>query len=169
MVAAGSTYALPFGYKHVIRAAFRRIARFYSVGPKNVEEAVGVCGRLAGHGIPVTLGGFSNPGTDPATIVREYCWASDRLRRSASFYLSVRPVALQFDVPSMSAIASTALANGHGIHADSFGPELADRTLDLLERLQDAYPPGRYRSPRDGPGARGTPRASPPAGCARGW
>jgi proline dehydrogenase len=144
MAAIRSAHAPSFTYKDIIRSIFRPIARFYTVGPRTVDEAVGVCQQLARAGIPSTLGGFSDPRADPTRIVREYCWASDHLRGSTSFYLSVRLVALHFDVPSASAITATALTNGHGIHLDSFGPELADHTLDLLERLHDTFLPGRY-------------------------
>jgi len=113
------------------------LSRIYPVGPKNAAEGVSVCQELSRHRMFVTLGKFSTARDDPEKIVREYCWASDALKDVApgDFSLSVKPPALGFHSGYLSEIASAALRNGHGVHFDSHGHDLADPTLDALDVL----------------------------------
>ncbi len=117
--------------------AARVLSHLYAVSPKNARDGSIVCRELVRHGIPTTIGKLSNSQDDVEQIVKEYCSVSDALRAAPerTFRLAVKPPALHFDPLQASRIQSTATANGHGIHIDSHGHDVADQTLDLLETL----------------------------------
>ena len=116
------------------------LGRLYPVSPKNLAEGMDVCRVLGRNGITSTLGKFSMFGDDPAHIVDEYRTMSDTLKAAPigdDFYLSLKPPALKFDLGHVSAIAATALGNGHAIHIDSHEHADTDRTVQLLQDLMN--------------------------------
>lgn len=119
-------------YKKQLKQAAYAIGRLIDVSPGNLAEGVEICRVLHSHEIAATLGKFSKAGDDPAQIVHEYQLASNSLR-SAPFYLSVKPPALDFDLCHAAAITDTAILNGHGIHFDSHEHVQADQTMQLLQ------------------------------------
>lgn len=132
------------GYKRQLRRAVYSLAKLCAIGPKNSSEGVEVCRVLRSHGVACTLGKFSKAGDDPVQVVHEYQQASNALKSavtSASFYLSLKPPALDFSLEHAAAIAAKALQNRHSIHFDSHGHLLAEPTAQLLERLMDLHLP----------------------------
>ena len=123
-------------FKQQLKRVIYSLASPFAIGPKNIREGVVLCRELNGHGIPSTLGKFSKAGDDPAEIVQEYCLASNSLRDSLnknSFYLSLKPPSLDFQPEYVRTIADTALCNGHRVHFDSHGHDLAEPSLSLLK------------------------------------
>jgi proline dehydrogenase len=138
------------GRKALLARIARALARVDPIGPKDVAAAVAACRELARHGVGATVGKFSGALDDPETVVRDYLFASNALHDvgPGHFYLSVKPPALHFDLDRAVRIASTARANGHGVHFDSHGRDAADPTRDLLDRLIDTF--GSAEGPRPG-------------------
>jgi proline dehydrogenase len=125
-------------YRRAARAVIQQAGKVYAAGPRNVDEGAAVCQALADRGIASTLGYFNPPGADPARIVHECMLASNRLSGvGRTFYLSLKPPPLRFHLDDVTQIASTALRHGHRVHFDSHGHDVADRTLELMERLVD--------------------------------
>ena len=123
-----------------LKRAVYRLGRFIPVGPRYLSEGLEVCCELQAHGIPSTLGKFCRKGDALQPIVQECQVASNTLKSITAggrFYLSLKPPALGFDIEPVMAIATTALANGHGIHFDSHEYCFADSTIQLLEQVID--------------------------------
>jgi proline dehydrogenase len=119
------------------------LAKRYPIRPGNHLEAAEICRALHDHGIASTLGKLSKSGDDPAQIVREYQTASNSLKSApgaGSFYLSLKPPALDFNSEYVAAIVGTAWRNGHSVHFDAHGASSADRTLRLLASAMERFP-----------------------------
>lgn len=113
----------------------RRVAPDH-IGGETVEDALAVARRLAGEGVPNTLG-FWDTGADSVRQVADiYLDTVGRLSASGlDGYVSMKPPALRFDDELASQLAETAAAAGIRLHADSHGPEVADRSAAMLETM----------------------------------
>lgn len=136
--ADGHVHPRTQGYKQQLKRLVYFLAGPCAISPKNTLEAISICRELDEHEISSTLGKFSKAGDDPVQIVQEYCLASTSLRDGGGkgdFYLSLKPPSLGFQPEHAHAIASTALSNGHRVHFDSHGHDLAELSLSLLKRV----------------------------------
>jgi proline dehydrogenase len=125
-------------YRQQLKRLVYRLGMLCPLKPQSVSEAAQLCRLLQGYQLPTTLGRLSKFDDDPARIVCEYQRASDSLALHPlqdDFYLSVKPPALHFNPGYASAIAGTALGNGHGVHFDSHKFSETDATLGLLQEL----------------------------------
>jgi proline dehydrogenase len=123
--------------KAVLMSLARIASTIVRVEPFDLAGGVQICLALAAHGIGSTIGKFTSVRDEPAEIVADYCGASDVMRETANgtFYLSLKPPALDFALEPTVAIASRAFANGHGVHFDSHGHDVVEPSLALLDRL----------------------------------
>lgn len=125
--------------RHQLARAAIVLSRLYPIRPRTVAEGVSTCLDLACHQTGTTLGKFSTFRDEPSTIVDECCLASRTVLAAgvdaSRFYLSIKPPALAFDASRGRDIAAIALRNGHGIHVDSHGHDLALPTFDFVDRL----------------------------------
>jgi proline dehydrogenase len=106
------------------------------IDPATCSKGVALCRALHDHGIPTTIGKFSQEGDPPETIVSEYQFCSTSLRAGSgenNFYLSLKPPALRFDTQRAWNICDIAIQNGHGVHFDSHDHDLQGLTIELLE------------------------------------
>lgn len=138
----GDWYKVTSAPKHKKR--LKRIAwklgALYTIEPKSYSKGIEICQTLRSHGIYTTLGKFSKDGDAPEKIVHEYQQCSASFKSHSvknSFYLSLKPPALQFNLRHLKNIAIVALNNGHGIHFDSHDHILAEPTLQLLKHLME--------------------------------
>lgn len=125
--------------RHQLARAATALSSLCPIHPRTVAEGVSACLDLACHQTRSTLGKFSTFRDEPSTIVDECCLASRTVSaagvNASSFYLSIKPPALAFDAARGWDIAATALRNGHGIHVDSHGHDLALQTFDFVDQL----------------------------------
>ena len=126
-------------YRRWLASAAFALGRLCAIRPRTVAEGVAVCLDLACYQTRSTLGKFSTLRDQPSKIVEEYCLASRSVSAAgvdpSSFYLSIKPPALAFDARWGWDITATALGNGHGIHVDSHGHDLALPTFDFVDQL----------------------------------
>ena len=133
------------------RALARRAANRYIVGPE-LDDAIGKCRHLAEQGIPTTICAW-NDEHGSAEANAERCRlgidavASERL----DCYVSLKALDVEFSPRLLELIAAHARQHGVGLHFDSMGPEAADETLSVVQRLSEAGGklgctiPGRWR------------------------
>ncbi|MBI1735589.1 MAG: proline dehydrogenase [Candidatus Rokubacteria bacterium] len=139
-----------------LRPVIDHAARRYVAGPRSAD-AVDRCVALARGGIRSTIGYWSDAGELSRRVVDGYLAAADLLARARlDCYLSVKAPAMGFQERMIRAVAERCRLHGLGLHFDSLGPDVADRTLGLIARVRaDVSPlgctlPGRWqRSLRD--------------------
>ena len=122
-------------YRTLLKKMAYRLGRICPIKPQDITEGTELCRMLQERNLFTTLGKLSKSGDDPAEVVRDYLLASNALPSlpaGDSFYLSVKPPALNFDLGHAEAIATAALLDGHGVHFDSHKFDQADATLQLL-------------------------------------
>lgn len=104
------------------------------VGGETLDDAMSVAGRLAGEGLPSTLGVWDVPTHTARQVAGEYRSAIDRLAETGlDSYVSIKPPALRFDRKLAAELATAARARGVRLHADSHGPEVADASNAMLD------------------------------------
>ncbi|WHO40371.1 proline dehydrogenase family protein [Sphingobium sp. AP49] len=103
--------------------------------------AVTIGRRAARSGRAITIGYFEAEGEDPDNIVLAYHRALAAWRdRPFDLYLSVKAPPLAFAFDRLHALAAAARAAGCPLMFDAHGPDQADRTLALVERLLPDFP-----------------------------
>jgi len=114
------------------RPIAERAARAYVAGPA-LADALQVCQTLARHRIATTICPWDADGDSPRQVVDSYLAALTGLRSAAlDCYLSVKAPSLAFSADLLDEVLVAARHGGIGIHFDSLGPEVADRTWDLV-------------------------------------
>jgi proline dehydrogenase len=127
---------LPVYQKRRLKQIILKWGARVPIDPATCSRGVALCHMLHDHGIPATIGKFSRNGDSPETIVSEYQFCSIAMRSAShenSFYLSLKPPALQFDPRRTVSICNLALQNGHGVHFDSHDHDLQGPTIALLD------------------------------------
>lgn len=125
-----------------LKQAIYGLGKAFPIRPGTYSDCASICCALHQCGIQTTAGKFSPVGDNPAGIVREYQRISDLLSHDESrrsFYLSVKPPALLFDIEQVSCMASTAFNNNQAIHFDSHTHMDAEPTIQLLAQLIERF------------------------------
>ena len=118
----------------------QRVARD-QIGGETIEDAICVAHRLAGDGLPNTLG-FWDGGAETARQVADVYVDSVEALAAGGLdgYLSIKPPALRFDVRLASEVAACAQGGGVRLHCDSHGTEAADLSHRMVETLLGHLP-----------------------------
>ncbi|MBL9123417.1 MAG: hypothetical protein JNG90_07270, partial [Planctomycetaceae bacterium] len=99
----------------------QRAARAY-VGGEAFADALAVAQRMAGEGVPTTLGFWNADEVEPPAVAADYVSAVERLAAAGlDSYLSIKPPALAYDDALALEVASAAAARRIRIHCDSHG------------------------------------------------
>jgi proline dehydrogenase len=118
-----------------------RAARRYVAGPRP-SHAVDRCVAFARDGVATTVACWSETGELSRRVVDGYLAAADLVARArVDCYLSVKAPALGCNERMVRPIAERCRLHGLGIHFDSLGPEVADRTLGLVARVRPDVSP----------------------------
>lgn len=136
-------------------APLRRLAgiaaRAYVAGPA-LEDAMVRARSLAAGGMASTICFWDGPEHEPHQIARQHLETLGAIGRAKlDSYVSLKAPALNFDPALITEIATEARGLDLGLHFDSLGPELADRTFELIENTQaigttlGCTLPGRWR------------------------
>ena len=128
----------------------------YLAGPE-LGDALAECRRVASLTDRTTIGHWHRSEDAPDLLARECLAAVDGLAdEGLDCYLSIKAAALGFRQDLLDGLGERARQRGIRIMFDSEGPEIADATLTLAERLRTAGTdvscvlPGRWpRSRRD--------------------
>jgi proline dehydrogenase len=128
-------------YHKLLKNLAWKASSIYKIEPKTYQTATEISCELIDKGVLSTVGKFSKEGDSPELIVSEYKTISNELKKSLnttnSFYLSVKPPALNFEIAFVEKIASVAKSNGHGIHFDSHDYKMASPTFRLVEKYKE--------------------------------
>lgn len=131
-------------------------AKGYVAGP-HLTDALRVSEMLARREFGVTLCPWNSPDTPAEQVAETYHAALRGVPSGAlDWYLSIKAPEIGYSLQLTQTVVAAAGQLGIGVHFDSHGPETADPTFDLVERLlPGASPlgctlPGRWeRSLRD--------------------
>jgi proline dehydrogenase len=128
---------------HTLRSVLRRAwtpllrqaSRSYVVGP-DLSDALRACSSLHAQGVSSTVCFWDSGDDSPDDVARAYSAAIQACAQERlDSYVSVKAPALRFSPDSCAALAEQARRHAIGIHFDSLGPEVADRTFELLGEL----------------------------------
>lgn len=123
--------------RHLLHAGARGLAQWaagsYVAGPQ-LENALRVCRRHAGHGMRATVGYWNTRGEDPQAVAANYLQALRALcEERLDCYLSIKAPALGNSPERVAAVAEAAAAAGIGVHFDALQAAQADRMFELLQ------------------------------------
>jgi proline dehydrogenase len=119
----------------VMLPLMRRAARSY-VGGDTVDDALAIARRLADDGLPNTLGFWDTTDYSARQVIDTYIESVDSLAKSGlDSYLSIKPPALRFDAALATELAAAAKNKDVRVHCDSHGPEVADASHTLEEKM----------------------------------
>jgi proline dehydrogenase len=119
-----------------VRPVTRRAAKAYVAGD-TLEDAVRVADQWNRAGMGITLGYWDGPTDGPRRVTDEYLAQIMVLSTYEHGYLSIKLPAIKFSDDLMCEIADRAARHRVRIHIDSLGPEVADRTRQLMDRFLD--------------------------------
>jgi proline dehydrogenase len=129
----------------------RLASRAYVAGP-DLPDAIRACHRFSERSVASTVGYWDSDDDTPDLVARSYIDAINALVKDGlDGYLSIKAPAIDFDRNLLAEIVKTGEKNGIGIHFDSLGPEVADRTFELIKESARRFPkigctlPGRWR------------------------
>jgi proline dehydrogenase len=129
--------------RHTLRSVLRRAwtpllrqaSRSYVVGP-DLSDALRACSSLHAQGVSSTVCFWDSGDDSPDDVARAYSAAIQACAQERlDSYVSVKAPALRFSPDSCAALAEQVRRHAIGIHFDSLGPEVADRTFELLGEL----------------------------------
>lgn len=124
-----------------LRPLIDRAARHYVAGSRPAH-AVDRSVALARRGVGTTIAYWSETGELSRRVVDGYLAAADLVARArVDCYLSVKAPALGCNERMVRPIAERCRLHGLGLHFDSLGPEVADRTLGLIARVRAEVSP----------------------------
>jgi proline dehydrogenase len=109
----------------------RRAARSH-IGGESLDDAICVAQRLAGEGLPNTLGFWDTKDDTSRQVADRYLDVIAQLAQSGlNSYVSIKPPALRFDAGLATEIALAARSAHLRIHCDSHGPDVASASHDM--------------------------------------
>jgi proline dehydrogenase len=119
----------------VVTRILNRSARHYIAGSE-LADALHVCRQAEGYGWSTTIGAWNADNDPPHTVFARYSEALDAIiEHRLRSYLSIKVACLGYDEAMLKELLAKADPNGVRIHFDSLGPETADPTFVLLEKL----------------------------------
>jgi proline dehydrogenase len=134
-----------------LRPAIDRAARRYVAGPRP-DHAIDRCVALSRIGVATTVGYWNDTGELSRQVVESYVAAADLVARARlDCYVSLKAPSLGCNERMIAAIAQRCRLHGLGLHYDSLGPDVADRTLGVIARVRPEVSPlgctlpGRWR------------------------
>lgn len=134
--------SLQRGLKTLGLPLLRWAARAYVAGPE-VSDAMRVAGRAFRRGFRAALGFWNDGGETPREVADVHLAAIEALGGERRGCISVKLPALAFSKDLLEEMLARGEARGVCLHADSLGPETADRTLAMLaSTLRPSAPPG---------------------------
>jgi proline dehydrogenase len=145
----------PSGGSRWLEPIRRRRAAVYGAGA-GLDDALGVCRRLAAHGLTSTIGYAAMPGEPARDVADVHLAAFERLSAEGlDCYVSVKLGPLGFDEALFAELEAAAARAERRLHVDALAPDTADATWRLLDGAPRAGRvgttlPGRWRrSPGD--------------------
>ncbi len=119
----------------VLSPIARRAGRSYIAGPE-LQDAIRVARRLAVKGFASTLCFWDTPETAPNEVAAAYLGLIRAIDAEClDGYVSIKAPSLRYDPRLCLRLAQQSAGAGASLHFDSLGPETADATLALIERL----------------------------------
>ena len=117
------------------RRARQRAGQAYVAGP-SLADALLVCRRLTGVGMPTTVG-FWDGGDDPPRLVADTCLSAvgSLAALGPGSRLAVKAPALGLAVELVAEVVETSRQAGVAVHFDALGVETAEPTLALISAL----------------------------------
>ena len=116
-----------------LRATFaRRLAASHLAGPA-LEDALRIAGVVAARGWSCAIGPWVGPDGNPESNAGLYARTIDAIASGRpDAYLSIKLSTLGYDNDRFFALLERAARSGTRVHADSLGPETADRTMAMI-------------------------------------
>jgi proline dehydrogenase len=114
----------------------RRAAGAYVAGDQ-LQDALDVADRLTERGLGVTLGFWDGEADPPRQIADAYLAGINAIEGRDHAYLSIKVPSLKFSEELLAEIVEQAARSEVRLHFDALGPELADRSRALFDRLLD--------------------------------
>ncbi|NNK91473.1 MAG: hypothetical protein HKO87_03495 [Acidimicrobiia bacterium] len=112
------------------------------IGGETVADALCVAHRLAGEGLPNTLGFWDTAAYSRRDVAETYVETIERLSTSGlDGYVSIKPPALRFEHETAKRLAAVASTHGIRLHCDSHGIEVADLSGAMIETMLARLPP----------------------------
>ena len=113
-------------------------ASAYIAGPE-LNDALRVALRLQGMGFLATIGYWDGDEDSPRHVADAYLQSLAAVQ-DRNCYLSIKLPALGYSYDLLEEVLCAAKRLDVKIHFDSLGPETADRTLSVLDRVLPTYP-----------------------------
>ncbi len=114
----------------------RRAAGAYVAG-EHLQDALNVADRFADRGLGVTLGFWDGDEDSPRHIADAYLAGIKAVEGRDHAYLSIKVPSLKFSEELLAEIVEQAARRKVRLHFDALGPEMADRSRALFDRLLD--------------------------------
>ncbi len=141
--------------QRIMRASALPIARLasraYVAGP-DLTDAIRACHRFSEQKVASTIGYWDGDGDTKEKVADAYVAALNALKANQlDCYLSIKAPAIGFDRGLLTQVIEAGKNMRAGIHFDSLGPEVADRTFELITEAARDHPgigctlPGRWR------------------------
>jgi proline dehydrogenase len=141
--------------QRILRASALPLARLasraYVAGP-DLTDAIQACHRFSERKVAGTIGYWDGDGDTKEKVADAYVAALNALKTNQlDCYLSIKAPAIDFDRGLLAEVIEAGKNARAGIHFDSLGPEVADRTFELITESARDYPaigctlPGRWR------------------------
>jgi proline dehydrogenase len=116
----------------------RRCAAPYGAG-QGLDQAVGICRRLADYGFACTIGYGATPGQPARAVADAHLAAFERLSAAdLDGEVSAKLSALDFDAALLAELDAAAAGSGLPLHVDALAPETVDATWRLVESVPRA-------------------------------
>ena len=119
-----------------LRPLAARAARAYVAGDR-LEDALRVGDRLGKRGLGMTAGYWDCPNDSPRTVADKYLNAIDALADRQHAYVSIKIPTLDYSRELSSEVVDRAAKRRVRVHFDALGPDTADRSRALFDRLLD--------------------------------
>lgn len=117
----------------------RRAASSYVAGPE-LNDALRVALRLQSMDFLATIGYWNGDEDSPRHVADAYLQSLAAMPDCNCDYLSIKLPPLNYSYDLLEEVLCAAKKLDVKIHFDSLGPETADRTLSMLDRVLPTYP-----------------------------
>jgi proline dehydrogenase len=132
-LATGVRPAVRGGGSGVLDSLRRRRNSAYVAGP-GLDDALAAARRLAGDGIPFTIGYSAPPEQSARAAADVHLRAFEALAADrADGYVSVKLSGIHFDPALFGELEAAATRSGRRMHLDALAPETVDETWELIE------------------------------------
>ena len=119
-----------------LRPLVARAAKAYVAGER-LEDALRVADKLSERGLGITLGYWDSPKDTPRSVADAYLDAIDALANRQHGYVSIKIPSLDYSHELSAKVVDRAALRRVRVHFDALGPETADRSRALFDRLLD--------------------------------